>query len=91
VNSRDEVFSRARADRAYAAIVTRDMVLRATTAPQFKPGLGARLRGNEPDEAIDALASLFARHGDQDDAAALYRLAAIVRDHALTWVEIDGN
>ena len=91
MSSRDEVFARARADRAYAAIVARDMVRRATTTPRFKPGLGAMLRNSPPSEAIDALAAIYGRKGVQSDATALYQLAAIVRDHALTWAEIDGN
>ena len=91
MSSRDDVFAHARADRSYAATVARDMVRRATTAPQFKPGLGAAMRLNDPSEAIDALAGIYGRKGVQSDATALYQLAVIVSDHALTWAEIDGN
>ncbi len=90
MSNRDDVFARARADRSYAATVARDMVRRATTTPQFKPGLGAVMRKASPYASICAFVAIYDRV-DQNDAEALYALAAIVRDHALTWAEIDGN
>ena len=91
MSARDEVFRGAMRDRAFAVTLARTMVATAVSAPQFLPGLGAVLRGSEPCTSIGALADLFAKHGQAEDADGLRKLANVVAFHGLTWREIDGN
>ena len=77
--------------REYQREAARTMVATAVSAPQFLPGLGAILRAHSPDESIRALADLFAKHGQAEDADGLRKLANVVAFHGLTWREIDGN
>ena len=91
MSARAEVFRGAMRDRAFAVTLARTMVATAVSAPQFLPGLGAILRAHPPDESIGALADLFAKHGQAEDADGLRKLANVVAFHGLTWRQIDGN
>ena len=88
-----QIFAAARRDRKIAGHLARDMFKQATTAPQFKPGLGAEMRKAAalPEDAAEVLADLFAAHGVASDAKALRDLADVCRLHRLTWADIDGN
>lgn len=92
-DAQTQIFAAARANRKIAAHLARDMFKQATTAPQFKPGLGAAMRkaSELPQDAAKVLADLFAAHGVASDAKALRDLADACGLHRLTWADVDGN
>ena len=58
------------------------------------PGYGAKFAREvlaKINAGQDIWEAIYGRKGVQSDATALYQLAVIVSDHALTWAEIDGN
>lgn len=91
MNTEDALLELSRADRSQAVVFTRDMVKLTTNVPGFKDGFRTWLRTEKPPFSVLWLAKFYERRGERRIAEMLGKLARIVRDHALTWAEIDGN